>query len=230
MRILIAAEEVLLRVKLAISFEVAGFSVVEVADGQEGLFSASEDPLDVALIDLALPRISGLDLVRRLRALGRKLPVMVLSTRDHWQAQVEALNSGADDVVAKPCEFAEVLARVHVLLRRSNGWAAADLVCGPIRLRMRTQEVTVCGFPVQLSNYEYRLLEHLMLQAGQIVSKTALAQRLYGEEEEPEYNAIDTLIARVRRKLDPEGILTPIATVRGSGYRFVLARGGSAKE
>jgi two-component system response regulator PhoP len=230
MRILIAAEEVLLRVKLAISFEVAGFSVVEVADGEEGLFSASEDPLDVALIDLALPRISGLDLVRRLRALGRKLPVMVLSARDHWQPKVEALNSGADDVIAKPCEFAEVLARVQVLLQRSNGWAAADLVCGPIRLRMRAREVTVCGYLVQLSNFEYRLLEHLMLQAGQIVSKTALAQRLYGEEEEPEYNAIDTLIARLRRKLDPEGILTPIVTVRGSGYRFVLARGGTTRE
>jgi two-component system response regulator PhoP len=212
MRILIAAEEVLLRVKLAISFEIAGFNVVEVADGEEGLFSASEDPLDVALIDLALPRISGLDLVRRLR--------------DHWQARVEALNSGADDVVAKPCEFAEVLARVHVLLRRSNGWAATDLVCGPIRLCMRTQEVTVCGYSVGLSNYEYRVLQHLMLRAGDVVSKTALAQRLYGEDEEPEYNAIDTLIARLRRKLDPEGILTPIATVRGSGYRFVLARGG----
>lgn len=225
MRILIAEDEVPLRVNLAVSFEVAGFNVVEAGNGEEGLFCASEDPLDVALIDLALPVISGLEIVRRLRVQGSKLPVIGLSASNHWQAIVEALNGGADDVVAKPCQFAEVLARVHVLLRRRNGWSAPDLVCPPLRLCMRTRQVTVYGCLVELSNLEYRLLEHLMLQAGEVVSRTALSQRLYGEEDEPDYNAVDTLVARLRRKIDPEGALMPIATARGRGYRLVLARG-----
>jgi two-component system, OmpR family, response regulator PhoP len=224
MRILIAEDEARLRVELAVSFEIAGFSVIEVENREEGLFCASEDPLDVALINLALPVIPGLEVVRRLRALGKRLPVLALSARDHWQAMVEALNSGADDVIAKPCEFREVLSRVHVLVRRSNGWAVPDLVCPPVRLRMRTRQVTGYGCLMELSSFEYRLLEHLMLRAGEVVSKTELSQRLYGEEHEPEYNAIDTLIARVRRKIDPEGTLAPIVTVRGSGYRFALAR------
>jgi two-component system response regulator PhoP len=188
------------------------------------LFCASEDPLDVALINLALPGLSGLEVVRRLRALGKRLPVLAMSARNHWRTLVEALNSGADDVIVKPCEFGEVLARVHVLLRRSNGWSTPDLVCPPLRLSMRKRQVTVYGCLVELSNFEYRVLEHLMLQAGQVISKTALSQRLYGEEQEPEYNAIDTLIAKVRRKIDPEGNLVPIATVRGAGYRLALAR------
>lgn len=225
MRILIAEDEAPLRVELAVSFESAGFNVIEVEDGEEGLFSASEDPLDVALINLTLPVIPGLEVVRRLRGLGKRLPVLALSARNHWQAMVEALNSGVDDVIAKPCEFPEVLSRVHVLLRRSNGWSAPDLACPPVHLRMRTREVTVYGCRVELSNFEYRLLEHLMLRAGEVVSKTELSQRLYGEEQQPEYNAVDTLIARVRRKIDPEGALAPILTVRGSGYRFALARG-----
>lgn len=220
----ISYREARLRVNLAVSFEIAGFSVVEVENGEEGLFCASEDPLDVALINLTLPGISGLDIVRRLRGLGKRLPVLAVSARNHWQAMAEALNNGADDVIAKPCEFPEVLARVHVLLRRSNGWAVPDLVCPPLRLCMRTRQVTVYGCLLELSNFEYRLLEHLMLQAGDIVSKTALSQRLYGEENEPEYNAIDILIAKVRRKIDPEGTLTPIATVRGGGYRLALPR------
>jgi two-component system response regulator PhoP len=224
MRILIAEDEARSRVELAVSFENAGFNVIEAEDGQEGLFSASEDPLDVALINLTLPVIPGLEVVRRLRAVGKRLPVLALSARNHWQAMVEALNSGVDDVIAKPCEFPEVLARVHVLLRRSYGWSAPDLICPPVRLQMRTRQVTVHGCRVELSNFEYRVLEHLMLRAGEVVSKTELSQRLYGEEHEPEYNAIDTLIARVRRKIDPEGTLVPIITLRGSGYRFALAR------
>jgi len=224
MRILIAEDEARLRIELAVSFEVAGFSVVEVENGEEGLFSASEDPLDVALIDLTLPVIPGLEVVRRLRVLGKRLPVLAVSARNHWQAMVEALNSGADDVIAKPCEFPEVLSRVNVLLRRSNGWAMPDLVCPPVRLCMRKRQVTVYSCLIELSNFEYRVLEHLMLQAGEIVSKTALSQRLYGEENEPDYNAIDILIAKLRRKIDPDGTLAPIATVRGAGYRLALAR------
>jgi two-component system response regulator PhoP len=224
MRILIAEDEARLRVKLAVSFEVAGFSVVEVENGQEGLFCASEDPLDVALINLTLPVIPGFEVVRRLRALGKRLPVLALSARDHWQSMVDALHSGADDVIAKPCEFPEVLSRVHVLLRRSNGWSVPDLSCPPVCLRMRTRQVTVYGCLVELSNFEYRLLEHLMLRAGEVVSRTELSQRLYGEEREPEYNAIDTLIAKLRRKIDLDGTLAPITTVRGSGFRFALAR------
>jgi two-component system response regulator PhoP len=224
MRILIADDESRSRIELAVSFEVAGFSVIEAGNGEDGLFSAREDPLDVALINLTLPVIPGLEVVRRLRVHGSKLPVLALSARNHWQAMVEALKSGADDVIAKPCEFPEVLARIHVLLRRSNGWSAPDLACPPVRLRMRTRQVTVYGCLMELSNLEYRLLEHLMLHAGEVVSKTALSQRLYGEEDEPEYNAIDTLIARVRRKIDPDGTLLPITTVRGSGYLFARAR------
>jgi two-component system, OmpR family, response regulator PhoP len=227
MRILIVEDEVALRKTLTVSFAEAGFSVLEAGDGQEGLFAALECPVDVAVVDLGLPRIPGLDLIRQLRARHNVLPVLVLSARKTWESIVEVLGAGADDYLCKPCRFEELLARVQTLVRRRNAWATSDLACGAITLQITTRTVSVNGRPVELTSFEYRLLEHLMLWAGRVVSGTELLERLYGEEAEPDYNAIGVLIARLRRKLDPDETIAPIETVRGSGYRLALPRAGS---
>src|SRR6185295_8573895 len=124
-------------------------------------------PLDVAIIDLGLPKLSGLDLIRKLRAHKKAFPILVLTARDSWQDKVQGLEAGADDYVSKPFHFEEVLARVQALMRRAGGWASPELVCGPIVLDTRKQTVTVSGTPVDLTTYEYRILEHMMLRAGE---------------------------------------------------------------
>jgi two-component system, OmpR family, response regulator PhoP len=224
MRALVVEDEVALREALRRDLSAAGFTVDLAADGEEGLFAGSEYPVDVAIIDLGLPKISGLDLIRRLRAKERRFPILILTARDRWQDKVEGLDAGADDYVAKPFHFAEVLARLQALLRRSGGWATASLACGPVVLDTRGQTVTVEGRPVELTTFEYRILEHLMLKAGEVISKTDLTEQLYEQDFERDSNVIEVFIGRLRRKLDPDDRLQPIETLRGRGYRFALAR------
>jgi two-component system response regulator PhoP len=150
----------------------------------------------------------------------------VLTARDRWQDKVEGLGAGADDYVTKPFRFEEVLARVQALLRRAGGWASAELTCGPITLDLRTQSVRVAGEAVELTTFEYRLLEHLMLRAGDVISKGELTERLYDQDFERDSNTIEVFIGRLRRKLDPDDRLHPIETLRGRGYRFALERDG----
>jgi two-component system response regulator PhoP len=194
------------------------------ADGEEGLFAGLEYPLDVAIIDLGLPKLPGLDLIRRLRAEGRTYPILVLTARDRWQDKVQGLDAGADDYVAKPFHFEEVLARLQALLRRSGGWASATLSCGVVLLDTRAQTVTVEGRPVELTTFEYRILEHLMLKAGEVISKTDLTEHLYEQDFERDSNVIEVFVGRLRRKLDPDDRIKPIETLRGRGYRFALPR------
>ena len=224
MRILIIEDETALRKGLDRQLTTAGFHVDVAADGEEGLFAALERPLDAAIVDLGLPKLPGLEVIRQLRANRRTLPALVLTARNRWEDAVEVLEAGADDYVRKPFRFEEVLSRVQTLMRRNSGWTTAEFICEPIALHMRRQTVSVNGTPVDLTTFEYRILEHLMLHAGEIVSKTELSERLYGEGIEAEYNVINVLIARLRRKLDPEERIDPIVTVRGRGYRFQLAR------
>ena len=228
MRVLIVEDELALRDSLKGKLAEAGFTVDVAADGEEGLFAALEFPLDVAIVDLGLPKVSGLEVIRRVREQRKSYPILILTARDRWQDKVEGLQAGADDYVAKPFHFEEVLARVQALLRRSGGWASPELACGAVSLDTRAQTVKVNGAPVELTTFEYRILEHLMLRAGEVISKTELTERLYDEESERDSNVIEVLVGRLRRKLDPQDSVKPIETLRGRGYRFALARSSTA--
>ena len=224
MRVLVVEDEAALREALKADLTAAGHTVDTAADGEEGLFAATEYPIDVAIIDLGLPKISGLELIRQLRARGKSYGVLILTARDRWQDKVEGLSAGADDYVAKPFHLAEVQARLAALLRRSGGWASPRLACGPIELDSRAQTVTVHGRPVELTSFEYRILEHLMLRAGEVLSKSELTDRLYSQDFDRDSNVVEVLIGRLRRKLDPDDTLKPIETLRGRGYRLSLPR------
>jgi len=224
MRVLVVEDETALREALKAELTAAGFTVDVAADGEEGLYAAVEYPIDVAIVDLGLPKLSGLDLIRKLRARGKNYGVLILTARDRWQDKVEGLSAGADDYVAKPFHFGEVQARLSALLRRAGGWATPRLACGPIELDTRAQIVTVGGKPVELTSFEYRILEHLMLRAGEVISKTELTDRLYEQDYDRDSNVVEVLVGRLRRKLDPDETLKPIETLRGRGYRLSLPR------
>ena len=224
MRVLVVEDEPSLRGALKAQLVDAGFAVDVAADGEEGLFAALEYPLDIAIVDLGLPKLPGIDLIRRVRAANKRYPILVLTARDRWQDKVEGLQAGADDYVSKPFHTEELLARLQALLRRAGGWASPLLTCGPITLDTRAQTVTVDGASVELTTFEYRILEHLMLRAGEVISKGELTERLYDQDYERDSNVIEVFIGRLRRKLDPNDTVRPIETLRGRGYRFALAR------
>jgi two-component system response regulator PhoP len=230
MRLLLVEDDQSLNRSLAAQFEEAGYKVDRAEDGREGLYYAQEFPIDLAVIDLGLPGLSGVELIRSLRAEGKDYPILVLTARDRWQDKVEALKIGADDYVVKPFHVEELLARVDALLRRAGGWAQSELVCGPIRLDTRSQDVDVNGTKVELTSFEYRLLEHLMMHAGEVLSKTQITEALYDQDFERDSNVIEVFIGRLRRKLDPGTEYQPIETLRGRGYRLALPRGTPAQE
>src|SRR5262245_42874771 len=225
MRLLLVEDDQNLNRSLAAQLEAAGYAVDRAEDGREGLYYAREYPIDLAIVDLGLPTLSGVELIKQLRADGKDYPILVLTARDRWQDKVEALKIGADDYVVKPFHVEEVMARVDALLRRAGGWAQSELVCGPITLDTRTQEVKVDGRKLDLTSFEYKLLEYLMLHAGEVLSKTQITEALYDEDFERDSNVIEVFIGRLRRKLDPDNGYKPIETLRGRGYRLALARG-----
>ena len=220
MRLLVLEDEPALRDTLAQQFRTVGFTIDAAADGVEGEFAGLEYPIDVAVVDLGLPGRSGLEAIRAWRKAGKSFPVLILTARDSWQEKVAGLDAGADDYVTKPFRFEEVLARVQALLRRSGGWSQPLLKCGAVELDTRAQEVRVGGAAVELTAFEYRLLEYLMLRAGQVVSKAELTEKLYEQDFERDSNTIEVFIGRLRRKLDPDNRHQPIETLRGRGYRI----------
>ncbi|MGH8495230.1 MAG: response regulator [Gammaproteobacteria bacterium] len=224
MRLLLVEDETLLRESLTAQLKEAGFAVQAAGDGGEGYYFGTEYPVDLAIIDLGLPDMPGMELIGRLRGAGREFPVLVLTARDLWQDKVAALKAGADDYVVKPFQIEEVLARVNALLRRAAGWAQPVLRCGPIQLDTTRQSVAVNGAEVELTGFEYRILECLMMRAGAVVSKAELTDRLYEQDFERDSNVIEVFIGRLRRKLDPNDEIQPIETLRGRGYRFALER------
>ena len=220
MRLLIVEDEAALRTQLARRLRRAGFVVNLAADGEAGLFFAREYPIDLAVIDLGLPRCSGLEMIRQLRAEGIRYPILILTARGSWREKVEGLEAGADDYLVKPFHFEELRARITALIRRAAGQPSPVLRCGEISLDTRAQGVQVEERRPSLTAFEYRLLHYLMLHAGKVVSKTELTEHLYDDERDHDSNVLEVLVGRVRRKLDPDGRLHPIETVRGSGYRF----------
>ncbi len=227
MRLLVIEDDVTLRESLAQKLTAAGFAVEQAADGKEGLYFAQEYPIDLAIIDLGLPGISGLDIIRQVRAEGKTYPILILTARDRWEDKVDGLSSGADDYVAKPFHFEEISARVNALLRRSGGWASSQLDAGPVSLDMSRQELKVSEQAIELTSFEYKIIEYLMVRAGQVISKAELTDRLYDQDFERDSNVIEVFIGRLRKKMDPDNSLKPIETLRGRGYRFALERNQS---
>jgi two-component system response regulator PhoP len=228
MRILIVEDDRGLNQSLVAQFQAASYKVETAFDGREGLYLAEEFAVDLAVIDLGLPEISGVELIRSIRAAGKDYPILVLTARDRWQDKVEALKIGADDYVVKPFHVEELLARVDALLRRAGGWAQSELVCGPISLDTRSQLVKLNGEVLELTSFEYRLLEYLMVRAGEVCSKAQITEALYDQDFERDSNVIEVFIGRLRRKLDPQNEHQPIETLRGRGYRMALPRGAPA--
>jgi two-component system response regulator PhoP len=222
MRILVVEDEGLLRQHVAARLRDRGFAVEDSGDGAEGLYLATELPFDAAVVDLGLPGLSGLALIRRLREQGSTLPILILTARDRWQDKVEGLEIGADDYLTKPFQMEELEARLRALLRRALGCSNSELDVGPLRMDLRAQRVWIDGRELTLTGFEYRLLERLVTQRGRVLSKRELADHLYPYEEDRESNVVEVLVGRLRRKLDPTGSLQPIETLRGRGYRFSL--------
>ncbi|MEJ1364149.1 MAG: response regulator transcription factor [Candidatus Sedimenticola sp. (ex Thyasira tokunagai)] len=222
MRVLVVEDESALREQLHQQLTSRGFSVDSAEDGEEGLYIGRAYPLDLAVIDLGLPKLSGIELIRRLRGEGVAFPIIILTARGDWQDKVEGLEAGADDYLVKPFHIEELLARLNALLRRSAGHASPTLESGPIQLNTASQVLTLNGDMVDLTAYEYRVLEYLMLNAGKVVSKTELTEHIYEQDYDRDSNVLEVFIRRLRRKLDPEGTLQPIETLRGRGYRFSI--------
>ena len=227
MRLLVIEDDATLRLSLAAKLEDGGFAVEQAGDGKEGLYFALEYPIDLAIIDLGLPEMSGLDIIRELREQGRTYPILILTARDRWEDKVAGLEAGADDYVVKPFHVEEVTARVNALLRRSGGWASSVMQAGPVTLDMSRQELKVNDEGIELTSFEYKIIEYLMVRAGQVVSKTELTERLYDQDFERDSNVIEVFIGRLRKKMDPDNTIKPIETLRGRGYRFALERGPS---
>ena len=222
MRVLIVEDEPALCAQIQRRLGREDWQTDASGDGREGLYLAREYPFDVAIVDLGLPGLSGLELIGALRAEGSALPILVLTARSRWQERVEGLEAGADDYLVKPFHAEELVARLKALARRAAGSGSGRLEAGPLTLDLDAQTVSVDDAPVELTGYEYRLLEYLIRHRGEVASKQTLADWLYPHDEERDSNVIEVLIGRLRRKIDPAGTLQPIETLRGRGYRLSL--------
>ena len=225
MRILLVEDEPLLRSQLQALLQQKGYSVDAAEDGESGLFLGREYAIDLAIIDLGLPGISGMQLIRELRQLQRDFPILILTARDSWQDKVEGLEAGSDDYLTKPFHQQELLARVNALLRRAAGHASPLIEHLGIRLNTAQQRLSVNGQLIELTGHEYRVIEYLMSHAGKVVSKTELTEHIYDQDFDRDSNVLEVFVGRLRKKLDPQGTLKPIETLRGRGYRFRAASG-----
>lgn len=219
MRLLIVEDSPELHQQLRSGLTEAGFAVDGAMDGEEGLYLGETEPYDAVVLDLGLPRVDGLTVLRRWRAAERAMPVLILTARDSWTEKVEGLNAGADDYLAKPFAMAELVARLNALIRRSNGVAKTELVFGDIRLDTAARAVSRAGQAVRLTALEYGMLAYLALNAGRPVSKTELTEHLYAQDFDRDSNTLEVIVARLRRKLGD----ALIETVRGQGYRLIAA-------
>jgi len=225
MRLLVIEDETSLRRQLCEQLRAAGYGVDDAANGKDGLLHGREYPIDLAVVDIGLPDLSGIEVIRAWRKQDKRFPVLILTARGRWQDKVEGLEAGADDYLVKPFHFEELLARVNALLRRAAGLAQPVVSCGPIMLDTAAQVVRVDKRALELTAYEYKVLEYLILHAGEVVSKTTLTEHVYDQDFDRDSNVIEVFIGRLRKKLDPDDRLQPIETLRGRGYRFTLPCG-----
>lgn len=220
MRILIVEDEPNLQSQLETALTKAGYSVDCASDGEAGLFNASEYPYDLAVVDIGLPKMNGIDLIENVREQEKSFPILILTARGHWQDKVDGLDAGADDYLVKPFHMEELLARINALIRRAAGLAKPILQMGPIELNTSTQEVTRHGNLLELTAYEYKVLEYLMLNPDKVISKIELTEHIYDQDFDRDSNVIEVFVGRLRKKIDPDGDLVPIETLRGRGYKF----------
>ena len=223
MRVLIIEDEATLRQQLESRLQKEGYAVDVASDGEDGLYHAEEYPIDAAIIDIGLPKLSGLEVIQRLREVGKTFPILILTARGRWQEKVEGLESGADDYLTKPFEVEELLARLRALMRRAAGQSTPLIQCGPIALDTSAQSVSVNEHAVSLTAYEYKVLEYLILHQGDVISKSVLTDHIYAQDHDRDSNVIEVFIKRLRQKLDPDHSIQPIETLRGRGYRIKTA-------
>jgi two-component system response regulator PhoP len=222
MRILVVEDELTLSKQIQQFLAGKGFAVDVAHNGRDGLFMGKEYPVDAAIIDIGLPDFSGIELIKRLRKDNMTTPILILTARNRWQEKVEGLEAGADDYLVKPFHYEEMLARINALIRRSVGQAHPVLTHDNIELDTVSQEVKVSGVKLDLTAYEYKVLEYLMFRKGELISKSVLTAHIYDEDFDRDSNVIEVFIGRLRKKLDPDGTRKPIETLRGRGYRIPL--------
>ncbi len=224
MRVLVIEDEENLREQLVARLHDEGFAVDATGSGKEGAYLGAEYPIDVAIVDLGLPDIAGIDIIRQWRESDLGFPILILTARNRWEDKVNALETGADDYLVKPFHTEELIARLRALVRRAAGWAESKLRCGPVVLDTAAKVAAVDGRTIELTAFEYRVLEHLMLHAGRVVSKSELSEHLYEDESDRDSNVLEVIVGRLRKKVDPDKALNPIRTIRGQGYQFRLER------
>ena len=217
MKILLVEDEPTLRAQLSAGLAEAGYVVEEADNGRDAQHLGEQESFDAVVLDLGLPVLDGLSVLRRWREAGRAMPVLILTARDGWHEKVTGIDAGADDYVAKPFHMEELLARLRALIRRAQGLASPLLQCGAVSLDTRSSRVSVQGQTLSMTSHEYRLLAYLMHRPGVVVSRTELTEHLYAQDFERDSNTIEVFIGRLRRKLPPDSI----ETVRGLGYRLV---------
>jgi two-component system OmpR family response regulator len=217
MRILLAEDDPPLAAQLANELIGAGYVVDTAVNGIDAHHLGDVDAFDAVVLDLGLPQMDGITVLKRWRASGRDMPVLILTARDSWHEKVDGIDAGADDYLTKPFHMEELLARIRALIRRSSGLASAEISCGPVVLDTRSGRITVASRTVSLTSHELRVLTYLMHHKGELVTRTELIEHIYAQEFDRDSNTIEVFIARLRKKLPPD----LIQTSRGLGYRLV---------
>ncbi len=230
MRLLLVEDERQLRESLAERLRAEGFAVDVAANGKDSIFSGSEYPIDAAIVDLGLPDMPGTEVIAKWRQKGLNFPILILTARGSWEDKVAGLEIGADDYLVKPFHTEELLARIRALLRRAAGWTESKLRCGPYVLDTSAKTLAANDNEVEITAFEYKVLEYLMMHAGRVISKTELSEHLYEDDNDRDSNVLEVIIGRLRKKLDPNRDINPVETARGHGYRFRFERTANSVE
>jgi len=220
MRVLVAEDDSKLLTQLDTLLQESGYSVDLADNGEHALYQLKEYNYDLAIVDIGLPKLDGFDVIRKARSENISTPVLILTARDRWQEKVEGLDSGADDYLTKPFHNEELLARAKALIRRASGQANPVIQMGPISLDTVSEEIQLNSLSLELTAYEYKVMEYLMLNPQKVISKTELTEHIYDQDFDLDSNVIEVFIGRLRKKLDPDGTIKPIETLRGRGYRI----------